>query len=75
MKELETQERTFQGDLLEVDSRPYRIVTRTHRLHLVNLRGSDLLLHLQEYTIGSLIERGTRQDVRREEIGSFLDEI
>jgi hypothetical protein len=75
MKELEIHEKSFQEDSLEVDSRQFHIVMRMHRLHLVNLKGIVPHRLLQECTIESLIEKGISQGVKREEIGSFHDEI
>jgi len=74
MIELEIHERTFQGVLLEVDSLLSRTVTRTHRLHLVNPKGSAHHHHLQGYMIGISIERGIHRGDTREGTGSSLVE-
>jgi hypothetical protein len=75
MKEPEIHEKSSQEDSLEVDSRQFHIVMQMHRLHLVSLKGIVPHRLLQESTIGSLIEKGIFLGVKREEIGSFHDEI
>jgi hypothetical protein len=75
MKELEIHGKSSQEVSLEVDSRQSHIVMQMHRLHLVSLKGIALHRLLLECTIESLIEKEIFQGVKREEIGSFQDEI
>jgi hypothetical protein len=74
MIELEIHERTSQGVLLEVDSLLFRTVTRTHRSHLVNPKGSAHHHRPQGYMIGISIEREIPRGDTRAGTGSSLVE-
>jgi len=75
MKELEIHEKSSPEASLEVDSRQSHIVMQMHRPHPVSLKGIVPHRLLRGCTIESLTEKGILQGVRREEIGSFHDEI
>jgi len=74
MRGPETRERSSQEGSPEEDSHQSHIVTRMHRLHLVNPKGLEAHHHLRGCMIGNSIEKGILLGVKKEEIGNFLVE-